>query len=344
MSRAQSQANNRALSKPPDFAHGSCMKTNRPVLHGLHHVTAITADAQANLDFHTRTLGMRLVKKTVNQDDVSAYHLFYADAVGSAGSDLTYFDWAHIRPAAHGAGTVTETGLRILGGETSLEEWVKWFDRANVTHGAIETVSNRPTLAFQDSEGQHLRLIADDSSATEVHPWQGSPVPISAAIVGLGSVDLTVADPDATAGFLTDILGFTLDQSDSALFETGPGGTGARLRLLGSTRHGHDGAGGVHHVAWRVKDSQELLHWQRHLENHGYRTSGEVERHYFKSLYFRIPGGILFEIATDGPGFTADGEDPAHLGEKLALPPFLEPHRVRIEAGIKPLVYQPSRS
>lgn len=317
--------------------------TSRPVLHGLHHVTAVTAHAQANLDFYTRDLGMRLVKKTVNQDDVSAYHLFYADAIGSAGSDLTFFDWAGIRPVRIGAGTVSETGLRVLGGEKSLERWDQWFNQRNIRHGAIETVSGLPTLAFQDGEAQHLRLIAEATSATEVHPWHGSPVPLDSAIVGLGSVSLTVPDADATASFLTDVLGFSHSGSDAALFETGPGGAGAQLRLYGSTQRGLEGAGGVHHVAWRVRDSEELLAWRDHLESHGYRTSGEVERHYFKSLYFRIPGGVLFEIATDGPGFAADGEDPAHLGEKLALPPFLEPHRAAIEANIKPLNYEPSQ-
>jgi len=335
------QADNSALCNTPDCAHSVAMKDTQPVLHGLHHVTAITAHAQRNLDFYTRTLGMRLVKKTVNQDDVSAYHLFYADAIGSAGSDLTFFDWPQIRPARNGAGTVSETGLRVLGGEASLEHWLKWFDQQKVSHQAIETVGNRPTLAFRDGEGQHLRLIADAESAAQVHPWHGSPVPLDAAIVGLGSVDLTVADADATADFLTRILGFTNNPTDSALFETGPGGTGAQLRLHGSTQRGQEGAGGVHHVAWRVADSKQLLTWQRHLESHGCGTSGQVERHYFKSLYFRIAGGILFEIATDGPGFTADGEDPDHLGEKLALPPFLEPRRAAIEAGIKPLRYEP---
>ncbi|MEO7101507.1 MAG: ring-cleaving dioxygenase [Luteolibacter sp.] len=319
------------------------MKPNQPTLHGLHHVTAITAQAQTNLDFYTKTLGMRLVKKTVNQDDVSAYHLFYADALGSAGTDLTFFDWAQIRPARIGAGTVSEAGLRILGGEASLEQWMKWFDQRKVSHGSIEIVSGKPSLAFQDGEGQHLRLIAETSpSTTVVHPWHGSPVPMDAAIVGLGSVTLTVADADQTARFLTEVLGFTNNPSDTSLFETGPGGVGAQLRLLGSAQRGQEGAGGVHHVAWRARDEQELLTWQRHLENNGCATSGEVERHYFKSLYFRIPGGILFEIATDGPGFAADGEDPEHLGEKLALPPFLEPHRAKIEAGIKPLRYEPS--
>ncbi|MBX3743592.1 MAG: ring-cleaving dioxygenase [Akkermansiaceae bacterium] len=316
--------------------------TTHPVLHGLHHVTAVTANAQANLDFYTKTLGLRLVKRTVNQDDVSAYHLFYADAVGSAGTDLTFFDWAGIRPARNGAGTVSETGLRVSGGEASLAHWVKWLDSQGVTRGEIETVDGLPTLPFQDGEGQHLRLIAETTVAGEIHPWHGSPVPLEAAIVGLGSVNLTVADFDQTARFLTGVLGFRQSSADASLFETGDGGVGAKLRLDASTQRGLQGAGGVHHVAWRVRDEDELIAWKRHIESHGYQTSGEVERHYFKSLYFRIPGGILFEIATDGPGFAADGEDPEHLGETLALPPFLEPHRASIEANIKPLDYQPS--
>jgi glyoxalase family protein len=336
------EANNSALFKIPAVVHPSHMTNTRPALHGLHHVTAVTANAQANLDFYTRTLGMRLVKKTVNQDDVSGYHLFYADAIGSAGSDLTFFDWPQIPSVRIGAGTVSETGLRVLGGAASLELWIAWFDQQKVSHGAIESVSGRPTLAFQDGEGQHLRLIADEESAVEVHPWHGSPVPLSAAIVGLGSVSLTVGNVDTTASFLTDVLGFNRSESDSDLFDTGPGGTGAQLWLHGSNQAGREGSGGVHHVAWRVKDQQELLACRDHLENNGCRTSGQVERHYFKSLYFRIPGGILFEIATDGPGFVADGEDPEHLGETLALPPFLEPRRASIEANIKPLVYQPS--
>lgn len=340
MIRRHTQPDISALPETPGLVHSVAMKNeSAPVLHGLHHVTAITAHAQANLDFYTKTLGLRLVKKTVNQDDVSAYHLFYADSIGSAGTDLTFFDWANIRPVRIGAGTVSETGLRVLGGEKSLLQWKDWFGRANVSHGEIETSGGFPTLPFRDGEGQRLRLIADSASAEGTHPWHGSPVPLDAAIVGLGSVDLTVSDADATGSFLTDVLGF---RPNGDFLEVGNGGVGSRLRVHGSSQRGHDGAGGVHHVAWRVKDQTELLAWQKHIENNGLRTSGEVERHYFKSLYFRIPGGILFEIATDGPGFTADGEDPAHLGETLALPPFLEPYRKEIENGIKPLDYQPA--
>ena len=247
---------------PPPAIDPPVMQTNQPVLYGLHHVTAITAHAQKNLDFYTSILGMRLVKKTVNQDEVSAYHLFYADAIGSPGSDLTFFDWPQIRPTHIGAGTVSETGLRLLGGEASLELWVKWFDQRNVRHSGIKTVSDRATLAFQDEEGQHLRLVAETESAIPVHPWHATPVPLSAAIVGLSSVTLTVADVGATHQFLTDVLGFSNDEGDSTVFETGAGGTGAQLRLLSSAATGREGADGMPHVAWHVRNQQKLTTWQ----------------------------------------------------------------------------------
>jgi len=314
-------------------------------LRGLHHVTAVTADAPANLDFYTRLLGMRLVKKTVNQDDVSAYHLFYADALGSAGTDLTFFDWAYATGTRPGAGTISETALRVLGGAEALKLWTEWFAKTGVKHSAIETRNGLETLPFQDPEGQRLRLVAEPrtDAATAFHPWRGSPVGIDSAIVGLSAVTLTVSDFDATARFLTEVLGFRANPSDPALFETGAGGPGAQARLEIDKNRAIHGAGGVHHVAWCVADVQELLAWQERIESFQLRTSGKVDRHYFQSLYFRIPEGILFEIATAGPGFTADGEDLAHLGESLSLPPFLEPHRARIEAGVKPLEYQPTQ-
>jgi glyoxalase family protein len=318
--------------------------SNPAPFHGLHHVTAVTAVAQQNLDFYTQILGLRLVKKTVNQDDVSAYHLFYADAKGSPGTDLTFFDWAHVPRTRHGADMISETALRIRGDESALALWAKWFDQNSVAHRAIETVAGRPTLPFEDGEGQRLRLIADPAApdGAEFHPWIGSPVPLENAIVGLGAVTLTVREPEPVARVLTEILGFRARAESPTLFETGPGGTGAQLHLLGTTTRGTHGAGGVHHVAWRVRDVAQLLAWQKRIESFGLGTSGEVDRHYFQSLYFRIPGGILFEIATDGPGFTADGEDPEHLGEKLALPPFLEGRRASIEANIQPLTYRPT--
>lgn len=308
-------------------------------LNGLHHVTAVTANAKRNLDFYTRVLGLRLVKRTVNQDDVSACHLFYADALGRAGTDLTFFEWGHAAPNRPGAGMVSETALRVLGGTESLTRWIEWFDQSGVTHGKIETAHRVASVSFQDSEGQHLRLVAEPHPAdpSAFHPWRGSPVPLEAAIVGLSAVTLAVRDSDAMAHFLTEILGFRPSPSDSTLFETGGGGPGAQARVLTDSNRGTPGAGGVHHVAWSVADVKELLAWQERIEGFRLRTSGLVDRHYFQSLYFRIPEGILFELATEGPGFTADGEALEHLGEKLSLPPFLEPRRAEIEAGLKPL-------
>ena len=317
--------------------------SDQPTLHGLHHVTAVTADAVRNLDFYTRVLGMRLVKQTVNQDDVSAYHLFYADELGQPGTELTFFEWAHVPPARPGAGAVMETALRVLGNAATLALWRDWFDRHGVSHGEIETPINAdalPSLPFQDPEGQRLRLIAQPrtaEAAAHARPWSGSPLPPEASVVGLGAVTLTVRDPAPVVRLLTDTLGFRVNPDDATLFETGAGGPGRQLRLLTSREPAVHGGGGVHHVAWSVANVEEQRAWQRHLAKHGVANSGLVDRFYFQSLYFRIPGGILFEIATDGPGFTADGEDPAHLGERLSLPPFLEPHRTEIEAGLRPL-------
>jgi glyoxalase family protein len=313
-------------------------------LRGLHHVTAISANAQRNLEFYTRVLGLRLVKQTVNQDDVSAYHLFYADELGSPGTDLTFFEWEHVTPARPGAGTVSETAFRVRGGRESLEPWLKWFVKQGVAHGSIDEVEGPASIAFHDPEGQCLRLIAEPATgdATKFHPWRGSPVPLPAAIAGLGAVSLTVRDFEAMAHFLTEVLGFRASAADTSVFETGGGGPGTQARVLKSASRGSQGAGGVHHVAWGVADVEELLAWQKRIEGFRLHTSGPVDRHYFQSLYFRIPEGILFELATAGPGFTADGEPLEHLGEKLSLPPFLESRRAEIAAGLKPLQYTPA--
>ena len=312
--------------------------SNSPTLHGLHHVTAVTADARANYHFYTRLLGLRLVKKTVNQDDVSAYHLFYADEAGSPGTDLTFFEWPQSAPARQGAGAVTETALRVTGGPGALNRWAAWFDENKVPHGKIEpaTATAPASLPFRDFEGQHLRLLAAPSDAAAETPAR-SGVPAGLSVLGLGAVTLAVPGVESTARFLTDVLGFRANAGDASLFETGPGGPGARLRLIASHERGYGGAGGVHHVAWRVRDVEEQRAWEEHLAQYRVGNSGLVDRFYFQSLYFRIPGNILFEIATDGPGFSADGEPAEHLGERLSLPPFLENQRRMIEAGLRPL-------
>ena len=311
-----------------------------PALHGLHHVTAVTADARQNLDFYTRVLGMRLVKTTVNQDDVSAYHLFYADAEGSPGTELTFFEWKHVPPAQPGAGVATETALRVAGGAGAVERWRTHLAEHGVSASKIEPQpgTNLPSLAFTDPEGQPLRLVAEPAAPPDGHhPWSGGPLPPEASVFGLSAVTLTVRHVAETARFLTDVLQFRPHPRDASVFETGPGGPNANLRLVASSTPGGQGAGGVHHVAWTVADREEQNLWRDYLAERRVGNSGLVDRFYFQSLYFRIPGGILFELATRGPGFTADGESVEHLGERLSLPPFLEPHRAQIERGLPPL-------
>lgn len=315
-------------------------------LGGLHHVTAVTARAAANVAFYTETLGLHLVKKTVNQDDVSAYHLFYADAEGNAGTEVTFFDWADSPPNRAGAGEVAAVALRVADRDT-LDWWMDRFRDLGVVHGPIGDRDGWATLPFTDPEGQRLELVADDDhgGTTPGVPWSGSPVPTERQIHGLGVVTLVVTRLAPTAAVLTDVLGFrqvgqtTLaDGAEVTLFETGPGGPGARVRVVvrpGLAR-ARQGSGGVHHIAFRTPDDDQHAAWQRKIASMGVGVTPVIDRFYFRSIYFREPGGILFEIATDGPGFATD-EDPAHLGERLALPPFLEPHRAQIEAGLKPL-------
>jgi glyoxalase family protein len=296
--------------------------------HSIHHVTAVTADIGENLRFCTEVLGLRLVKRSVNQDDVSAYHLFYADAVGSPGTDMTFFDWPTIGASTPGAGTIALTSFRVAG--SSLDFWNERLEAA----GAAPERDERSIL-FSDLEGQRLELVDDSGLPSSAVSWEKK-VPAEHAIRGILGVDLESARPEGTKRILTEILGF--EATGEGVFETtGPTSHG-RVRLVSSTGGGFGrvGAGGVHHVAFRVRDDDELLELKERVEGLGLKTSGYVDRFYFHSLYFREPGGILFELATDGPGFASD-EDREHLGENLALPPFLESQRLRIEAGLKPL-------
>lgn len=311
-------------------------------LGGLHHVTAITGDAPANLAFYTRTLGMRLVKKTVNQDDVSAYHLFYADAKGSPGTDLTFFDWPQTPPNRPGAGSIAPTALRVAGAD-SLAWWRARLDTAGVKHGEVAERNGRAYLSFQDPEGQELELVADGGATVGV-PWAGSPIPAEHQVKGLQGVTITSARPQLTADLLLGAMGFrAVGERERPggvehFFEVGPGGPGAEVILSVPTQAplAKQGKGGVHHVAFRVRDAETQLEWRERIEAAGLRPTPVIDRFYFKSVYFREPGGVLFELATDGPGFAAD-EPEDHLGERLALPPFLEPDRERIEAGLTPL-------
>lgn len=311
-------------------------------LTGIHHLTAVTAQARQNHAFYTGTLGMRLVKKTVNQDDVSAYHLFYGDGIASPGSDVTFFDWPAAREG-RGTGSVVRTGLRVAGPGT-LAWWAARFREAGIAHGEPAELDGRPSLDFEDPEGQRLRLV-DDGGTGDAHPWERSPVPAERQIRGLGPITMSVPDRAGTEAVLTGLLGmravrdYPAPESGARVFvyAMGEGGPAAELHVaiepgLGRAR---PGAGGVHHVAFRIPDA-DYDGWAERLRAHGVRSSGPVDRYYFRSLYFREPSGVLFEIATDGPGFAAD-EPAERLGERLALPPFLEGRRAEIEAGLKPL-------
>ena len=310
-------------------------------LTGIHHLTAISAKPKENLAFYTGLLGMRLVKKTVNQDDVSAYHLFYADAEARPGTDLTFFDFP-VAPERRGTNSISRTCLRVAG-EKSLLFWRERLKQAGVNFRDIVEVDGRLSLPFEDGEGQRLTLI-DDGGAGSASPWAKSAVPAEFQIRGLGPIVLTVHDLPRTEFVLTSVMNmrrmreYAAHGADIVVFAMGEGGPAAELHVIEDQEQpaAQQGAGGVHHVAFRTPDEAQYHAWTQRLNELRVPNSGEVDRFYFRSLYFREPNGILFEIATDGPGFATD-EPMASLGEKLALPPFLEPHRARIEAGLKPL-------
>jgi glyoxalase family protein len=310
-------------------------------LTGIHHLTAVTADAPGNHAFYTQALGMRLVKKTVNQDDVSAYHLFYADGLASPGTDLTFFDWP-VGRERRGTNSIVRTALRVAGPDT-LAWWRERLASLGVTQEAIRARDGRPTLDFEDPEGQRLSLVDDDGEGS-AHPWQRSPVPAERQIRGLGPITISVPDLAPTERILTEVMAMraarTYNDGDAAIhvYAMGEGGAAAELhvRIEPGLPPARPGAGGVHHVAFRTPDESTYRACVERLRALRVPSSGPVNRFYFRSLYFREPNGILFEIATDGPGFATD-EPLESLGERLALPPFLEPQRGRIEAGLKPL-------
>jgi glyoxalase family protein len=313
-------------------------------LSGIHHLTAVSADAPGNVRFYTHLLGLRMVKKTVNQDDVSAYHLFYADGLASPGSDITFFDFPTAREQ-RGNNSITCTGLRVSG-EASLRWWHERLQKAAVTLSDIAERDGRLTLAFEDAEGQRLALV-DDGAKGEGHPWAKSPVPAEHQIRGLGPIVMTVPELKPTELALTHVMNMRKardyphpesNRDRVHVYEMGDGGyPGAELHVAvrPDLPPAHPGAGGVHHVAFRSPDA-DYDGWAERLRTMRIPNSGKVDRYWFRSLYFREPNGVLFEIATDGPGFAVD-EPLDKLGESLVLPPFLEPKRKQIEAGLKPL-------
>jgi glyoxalase family protein len=307
------------------------MEHGIPRVNGLHHITAIAGPAQENLDFYAGVLGMRLVKRSVNQDDPGTYHLFYADAEGHPGCDLTFFPWTEVAPPRLGHGLAIEVALEVPAG--SLDYWTARLEKYGAPVGAIERRFGDVVLPLIDPHGLKLALVGSAAARSRrFTPWDGSTVPAERQVRGLYGAQLWEREAEPTTTFLTAVLGFERLGSENGWtrfgFEHAAGVVDIRETPEG--RRGAWGVGSVHHLAWRVDDADHQMAVRARVESAGARPTPVIDRFWFKSVYFKEPGGVLFELATDGPGFAVD-EDQAYLGETLVLPPWLEPHRQRIE-------------
>lgn len=307
-------------------------------INGIHHVTAISGPARRNLDFYSRVLGLRLVKKTVNFDDPGTYHLYFGDADAAPGSILTFFPWEHAAPGRLGIGETQETVFRVP--EGAIGYWAHRLVEHGVTHDAPVKRFGETVLAFRDPDGMRLALAG--LPGIEGEPaWAKGGIPAEHAIRGFHGVSLLLAEAAPTAAILTDVFGFVEVAKEDTLIryraEGAPLGGVIDIRVAGGFLPARQGAGSVHHIAFRAADDAAQDEMVRRLaENYGIRTTEQRDRNYFRSVYFREPGGVLFEIATDIPGFAVD--EPAEtLGQALKLPPGLEAHRSRIEAVLPAL-------
>ena len=310
-------------------------------LKGIHHVTAITSSAEKNYEFFTYVLGMRLVKKTVNQDDIQTYHLFFADDTGSPGTDMTFFDFPGIQKGVHGTNEISKSSFRVPN-DAALDYWAKRFDRLEVKHTGIKEQFGKKTISFVDFDDQQYQLISDEGNKGVAAgiPWQNGPVPLDYAITGLGPLFVRIANFDYFKEMLEKVLLFKEIDAEGSfhLFEVGEGGNGAQVVVEHNTvlPEARQGFGTVHHAAFRIEDRTVLDEWDERLRSFQFQTSGFVDRFFFQSLYARVAPQILFEFATDGPGFMGD-EPYDTLGEKLSLPPFLEAKRESIEKSVRPI-------
>jgi glyoxalase family protein len=306
-------------------------------VNGLHHITAISGPAQENLDFYAGILGMRLVKRSVNQDDPGTYHLFYADADGHPGSDLTFFPWAQMAPPRLGHGLTHEVALEVPPG--SLVYWGTRLNKYGVTLHSIETRFGDRVLPLVDPHGLHVALVEPARTPTRPFtPWSDGPVPAERQVRGLYGARIWERDAAPTANFLQRVLGFERVETEQEWTRYAFSGAAGVIdvREASDARRGAWGVGAVHHIAWRVDDDSHQLAVREQVNAAGASATPVIDRFWFKSVYFKEPGGVLFELATDGPGFSVD-EDASHLGETLVLPPFLESHRAEIEKVLPPL-------
>ncbi|HKI00814.1 MAG TPA: ring-cleaving dioxygenase [Thermoanaerobaculia bacterium] len=305
----------------------------RKPIAGIHHVTAMASDPQANVDFYTGVLGLRLVKKTVNFDDPGTYHLYYGDEVGHPGTILTFFPWPMARRGVQGAGQATVTSFSVPQG--SLGYWTERLGSLGAVFEDPRSRFDEEVLTLLDPDGLRLELVTRPDDGRE--PWTGGPVPAEHAVRGFDGVTLTEWNPEVTSEVLTGTLGFRPagQQGDRFRFEVGSGAGSSRVDVLASpaAARGHISAGTVHHVAWRAADEADQLAWREAVAETGLYVTPVLDRQYFRSIYFREPGGVLFEIATDPPGFTRD-EPVESLGTELKLPPWLEPERQRIAKSL----------
>jgi glyoxalase family protein len=326
-------------------------------INGLHHVTAIAGPAQENLDFYAGVLGMRLVKKSVNQDDPGTYHLFYADAEGHPGTDITFFPWADLAPSRAGHGLSTEVSLAVPPG--SLEFWGARLSHYGIEIFSIERRFGEKVLPLRDPHGLRLALVESESSlGRPFSPWSGSPIPVQHQIRGLESARMLEGDLDETVRFLQESFGFHKageeegweryvlpEETASTQARSAQASQSGRYLDLSAAPDGPRGAwgtGSIHHLAWRVNDDAHQLETRERVLRAGAHPTPVIDRFWFKSVYFREPGGVLFELATDGPGFHVD-EKMESLGESLVLPPWLEPNRAAIEKVLPPLTLPTER-
>ena len=298
---------------------------------GLHHITAIAGDAQRNYDFYAKTLGLRLVKKTVNFDDPQTYHFYFGDEVGSPGTILTFFPWANVRQGKNGTGMATEIGFSVP--EGSLDFWKSRFEKLNIRHDIISERFGERQLPFQDPDGLWLSLI-EAKHSDERKGRETDEIKEDVAIKGFHTVTLTLTNIEATAGILTEVFGYKqVDQDDNLYrYQTDEVENAAIVDLLEmpQAQRGINSAGTNHHIAFRVKDEEDLMAMREKIVERGLHITEKINRDYFFSLYFREPGGVLFEIATDNPGFATD-ETVENLGSSLQLPKQHEPMRAQIE-------------
>ncbi len=306
-------------------------------LTGIHHVTCITGDVQKNVDFYVSVLGLRFVKKSINQDVPDTYHLYFADYVGSPGTAMTFFGWPHLPKHVAGRGQVTTVSFALP--EGSIDFWSERLRNLRVDSRRASRFDGEMILLL-DPDGIQLELVESKPHSPFV-PWKDGPVDEAHAIHGFYSVTLTVTEALKTVELLQKTMGFkqTKQEGNRTRFETGPRGQGSIADVIESPEApvGEEGTGTVHHVAWRAKDEGLQQEWRSGLIQAGRNVTPVIDRYYFKSIYFREPGGVLFEIATDGPGFTID-ESPEELGSNLSLPPWFQVRRDRLDANLTPIV------